>query len=152
MKAKPKPTTHHRSHQKTSSVPLARTGYGPKTGRSQCLLGDKFRHQYPPDYPGKEGSALLTPVCPGDFMVHINSPNHFEPQKDTQLPTSASQTCLGRSLNSVFCPTFPFCSPGLNANLLRLRIPHYCLGQQAFSAMFRITTNCWRLEKKSVGE
>lgn len=70
MKAKPKPTTHHRSHQKTSSVPLARTGYGPKTGRSQCLLGDKFRHQYPPDYPGKEGSALLTPVCPGDFMVH----------------------------------------------------------------------------------
>lgn len=70
MKAKPKPTTHHRSHQKTSSVPLARTGYGPKTGRSQCLLGDKFRHQYPPDYPEKEGSALLTPVCPGDFMVH----------------------------------------------------------------------------------
>lgn len=70
MKAKSKPTTHHRSHQKTSSVPLARTGYGPKTGRSQCLLGDKFRHQYPPDYPGKEGSALLTPVCPGDFMVH----------------------------------------------------------------------------------
>lgn len=70
MKAKPKTTTHHRSHQKTSSVPLARTGYGPKTGRSQCLLGDKFRHQYPPDYPGKEGSALLTPVCPGDFMVH----------------------------------------------------------------------------------
>lgn len=70
MKAKPKPTTHHRSHQKTSSVPLARTGYGPKTGRSQCLLGDKFRHQYPPDYPGKEGSALLTPVCAGDFMVH----------------------------------------------------------------------------------
>lgn len=70
MKAKPRPTTHHRSHPKTSSVPLARTGYGPKTGRSQCLLGDKFRHQYPPDYPGKEGSALLTPVCPGDFMVH----------------------------------------------------------------------------------
>lgn len=69
MKAKPKPTTHHRSHQKTS-VPLARTGYGPKTGRSQCLLGDKFRHQYPPEYPGKEGSALPTPVCPGDFMVH----------------------------------------------------------------------------------
>lgn len=34
------------------------------------FVGGKFRHQYPPDYPGKEGSALLTPVCPGDFMVH----------------------------------------------------------------------------------
>lgn len=85
MKAKPKPTTHHRSHQKTSSVPLARTGYGPKTGRSQCLLGDKFRHQYPPDYPGKEGSALLTPVCPGDFMVH-KLPESFRTPKGQ--PTS----------------------------------------------------------------
>lgn len=136
MKAKPKPTTHHRSHQKTSSVPLARTGYGPKTGRSQCLWGAN-----------SGTNILLTTLERKDLRCSLrfvpvtswctNSPNHFEPQKDTQLPTSASQTCLGRSLNSVFCPTFPFCPPGLNANLLRLRIPHYCLGQQAFSAMFR---------------
>lgn len=136
MKAKPKPTTHHRSHQKTSSVPLARTGYGPKTGRSQCLLGDKFRHQYPPDYPEKEGSALLTPVCPGDFMVH-KLPESFRTPKGHRTSNFRITNLFGPVVEQRFLSDISFCSPGLNANLLRLRIPHYCLGQQAFSAMFR---------------
>lgn len=82
--------THHppRSHRKTSSVPFsARTGYGPKTSRSKCLLGDKFRHQYLSGRPEKEDLRCPLRFVPVISSCCINVPNHFEPQKNTQLPT-----------------------------------------------------------------
>lgn len=100
----------------------------------------------------KRGSALPAPVCPGDLVMLHKRPEPFRTPKEHPTSNFPTQTWLGRSLNSFFCPRFTSHPPGgLKANLLRLHIPPYYPEQQGIlliPSMFRDHNKLLEARKK----